>query len=222
MQWVIAVGNTAEWSSLFCMLGTQRSNTVVAQRACRSSCDSYPPSPRGAGSWCNTSSRDNIICTPHPLSFGLSRGHLILRVWEILCACVPVGEVYLWLFLAGWSSVGISITAWTPTTNIISCFCATLGTSAFSFILLHFAENIIFWSNISDNCPQAPTLVAFELYCRGRGGKKITLEMICHSASFVIFLVTVVTNESATMEKSQYKKTETPVVAFNLHSSVGG
>lgn len=32
----------AEWRSLFCTLGTQHSNTVVAQQACRSSCDSPP------------------------------------------------------------------------------------------------------------------------------------------------------------------------------------
>ncbi len=42
MRRIIAVGNTAQWRSLFYTLGTQRSNTVVAQQACRSSCDSPP------------------------------------------------------------------------------------------------------------------------------------------------------------------------------------
>lgn len=69
MRWIIAVGITAEWRTLFYTLGTQHSNTAVAQQACRSSCYSSPPLPSGAGSWCNTSIRDNIIRTPHTLSF---------------------------------------------------------------------------------------------------------------------------------------------------------
>lgn len=71
------------------MLGTQFSNTVVAQQAHCSSCDSPP---WGAGSWCNTSSRDYIIRTPNNTRlwcksqwphFGLTLGHL--------------KTVYLWL-----------------------------------------------------------------------------------------------------------------------------
>lgn len=41
MRRIIVVGNTAEPNSLVYMPGTQRSDTVVAQRACRRACE--PP-----------------------------------------------------------------------------------------------------------------------------------------------------------------------------------
>lgn len=42
MRWIIAVRTTAERTSLFCTLGTQHSNTAVAQQAIRGLCDSSP------------------------------------------------------------------------------------------------------------------------------------------------------------------------------------
>lgn len=86
MQWMIAVGNTAECCSLFYTLGTQHSNTVVAQQACRSLCD-IPPEELAVDATLSAGITSSVHLITLSLwwksqwsRFGLSWGYLIRSV----------------------------------------------------------------------------------------------------------------------------------------------